>query len=237
MTNYLITGANSDIGVACIQKIVDSGGSVIAVHRNLGSKLTSICRKHPSKIELVKLDFSDDSQVDILLDLVEAKKTQTDSFIALAALREEIPYGKTSREDLMKHFEVNVVPTVFIVQKLGESMSQRGWGRIVIGSSIGVKFGGGASSFCYSFTKHCSEFIPNIAKKWSKNNVLYNVLRIGVTNTSAMQNSGTDLKQRTKLIPMQRSAKPEEVAKQIHWLASEENTFVTNQVIEISGGE
>ena len=86
MTNFLITGANSDIGVACIQKIVNSGDSVIAVHRNLGSKLSSICRKHPSKIELVKLDFSDDSQVDSLLDLVEAKKTQTDSFIALAAL-------------------------------------------------------------------------------------------------------------------------------------------------------
>ena len=97
----------------------------------------------------------------------------------------------------MKHFEVNVVPTVFIVQKLGESMSQRGWGRIVIGSSIGVKFGGGTSSFCYSFTKHCSEFIPNIAKIWSKNNVLYNVLRIGVTNTSTMQKRGIDLKQRT----------------------------------------
>ena len=52
-----------------------------------------------------------------------------------------------------------------------------------------------------------------------------------------MQKSGTDLKHRTKLIPMQRLAKPEEIAKQIHWLASEENTFVTNQVITISGGE
>ena len=72
MTNYLITGANSDIGVACIQKIIDSGGSVIAVHRNLGSKLTSISHKHPSSVELYKLDFSDYKQVDNLLDLVEA---------------------------------------------------------------------------------------------------------------------------------------------------------------------
>ena len=237
MTNYLITGANSDIGVACIQKIIDSGGSVIAVHRNLGSELTSISHKHPSSVELYKLDFSDYKQVDNLLYLVEERKNKVDSFIALAALREETPYEKLSRKDLMKHFEVNVVPTVFIVQKLGESMSQREWGRILIGSSIGVKFGGGTSSFCYSFTKHCSEFIPNVAKKWSRNNVLYNVLRIGVTNTSSMQKSGTDLKHRTKLIPMKRLAKPEEIAKQIYWLASEENTFVTNQVIEISGGE
>ena len=220
MTNYLITGANSDIGVACIKKIVDSGGSVIAVHRNLGSKLTSISHNHPSSVELYKLDFSDYKQVDNLLHLIEERKNEVDSFIALASLREEIPYENISRKNLMKHYEVNVVPTVFIVQQLGESMSQRKWGRILIGSSIGVKFGGGASSFCYSFTKHCSEFIPNIAKKWSEKNVLYNVIRIGVTNTSTMQKFGASLKQRTKLIPMQRSARPEEVAKQIHWLAS-----------------
>ena len=237
MANFLITGANSDIGVACIQKIVDSGGSVIAIHRNYGDELTRLYGKYPSKIELIKLDFTYQNQVDSLLDLVEVKKNQVDSFIALAALREDIPYGKTSKEDLIRHFEVNVVPNVFIVQKLGESMSMRDWGRIVIGSSIGVKFGGGNSSFCYSLSKHCSEFIPNIAKKWSQNNVLYNVLRIGVTNTSAMKKSEVNLKRRAKLIPMQRLAEPEEIAKKIYWLASEENTFVTNQVIEISGGE
>ena len=76
-----------------------------------------------------------------------------------------------------------------------------------------------------------------MSKKWSKNNVLYNILRIGVTDTSVMRNLGEKLKQRTKLIPMQRLARPEEVAKQVIWLASEENTFVTNQVISISGGE
>ena len=58
-----------------------------------------------------------------------------------------------------------------------------------------------------------------------------------MTDTSVMQNFGEKLKQRTKLIPMQRLASPEEVAKQVIWLASEENTFVTNQVISISGGE
>ena len=58
-----------------------------------------------------------------------------------------------------------------------------------------------------------------------------------MTNTSTMQKFGVDLKQRTKLIPMQRSASPEEVAKQIHWLASKNNTFITNQVMSISGGE
>ena len=237
MTNFLITGANSDIGVACIQKIVASGGSVIAVHRTLGSKLISICRKYPSKIELVKLDFSDDSQVNSLLDLVEEKKTQTDSFIALAALREEIPYGKTSREDLMKHFEVNVVPTVFIVQKLGESMSQKGWGRIVIGSSIGVKFGGGINTFSYSLSKHLNEFMPSEIKKLSSKNILYNTVRIGVTDTKFHKKiKNKSIQKRIKLIPLKKMATTKDIAKYIFYLIVE-NNFITNEIINITGGE
>ena len=112
MTNFLITGANSDIGVSCIKKIVNFGDNVIAVHRNLGSKLKSIYRKHPSKIELVKLDFSKDKQVASLLDLVEERKIQIDSFISLTGLNEEIPYSEISREDLMKHFKVNVISAI-----------------------------------------------------------------------------------------------------------------------------
>jgi len=237
MKIFLITGANSDIGVACIRKIVDSGDAVIAVHRRLGSNLSSLHSKYHSKIELVKFDFSNDSQIGGIIEFVEKRKNKIDSFISLAALREEIPYEETSRTDLIRHFQVNVVPNVFIVQKLGESMSQRGWGRIVIASSIGIKFGGGTSSFCYSMTKHCSEFIPNIAKDWSKNNVLYNILRIGVTNTSSIKKNKSDLQQRTMLIPMQRLAEPEEISKQIHWRDSGDNTFITNQTISISGGE
>ena len=117
-------------------------------------------------------------------------------------------------------------------------MSKKGWGRIVVSSSIGVNFGGGERTYCYSITKYASELIPSIAKKWSENNVLVNVVRIGATNTEKFREIGKqEIENRRKLIPMQRLAESKEIGKAIYWLGSDENTYITGQIIPISGGE
>ena len=87
-------------------------------------------------------------------------------------------------------------------------------------------------------TKYATELIPNIAKQWSKKNVLINVARIGVTDTEKFREIGKEkIEQRKKLIPMQRLAKVKEVANSICWIGSEENTYISGQVIAVSGGE
>ena len=50
-------------------------------------------------------------------------------------------------------------------------------------------------------------------------------------------NKKDNLKKRISLIPLKRMAKPSEVAKYIYFLSSEENTLITNEIINISGGE
>ena len=61
-----------------------------------------------------------------------------------------------------------------------------------------VKFGGGKTTYNYSFSKHANEFIPSVFKDWSNNNVLTNTLRIGVTDTKIHKNilksTQTDIK-------------------------------------------
>ena len=162
-------------------------------------------------------------------------KHQIKAFISLASLRKNVQYGKISITDLNDHFFVNTIPSVLAVQELGEAMSKQGYGRIVIGSSIGVKFGGGLKSYCYSLTKFASELLPQISKSWVASNVLSNIVRIGVTDTSSMQNE--NLVQRCNLIPIKRPASPIEIANFLVWLNSDKNTYISNQLIPISGGE
>ena len=114
-------------------------------------------------------------------------------------------------------------------------MADRGFGRIVLAGSIGVKFGGGKNSFPYSLSKMALELIPAEARRWAASNVLYNVLRIGVVSNSA-SDSVSEL-ERKAFIPMGRAARPEEIASFVSWLASDENSYITGQVIAISGGE
>ena len=124
------------------------------------------------------------------------------------------------------------------MQAIGPAMVKRGFGRIVHGSSIGVKFGGGEQSFTYSLSKHAQEFIPKECREWAKNNVFVNVVRIGVTTTRIHSNMPhKDMATRAKFIPAGRLASPEEIAQTLFWLGSDINGFTANEIISAAGGE
>ena len=117
-------------------------------------------------------------------------------------------------------------------------MLERGWGRIVNLSSIGVKFGGGSKTFCYSLSKHALEFFPHDHKTWAARNILINTLRVGVTDTRIHKvDPEKDMNQRISMIPMARMATPDEIANVVCWLGSDQNSYMTGQVITASGGE
>ena len=112
------------------------------------------------------------------------------------------------------------------------------WGRILLTSSIGTSFGGGDKTFLYSLSKFNNEFIPKIFRNKYARYILYNVLKIGVTDTKLhLKIPNKNLKKRINLIPIKRMATTQEVSEKIFSLASEENTLVHGQIINIAGGE
>ena len=117
-------------------------------------------------------------------------------------------------------------------------MAKKNWGRIINLGSIGVKFGGGERNFPYSLSKFILEFFPSFTKKWVKKNVLINTIRVGATNTKLHKKlPKKNLEKRAELIPMKRMAYSTEIAKFIFFLGSDKNTYISHQVIPISGGE
>ena len=84
-------------------------------------------------------------------------------------------------------------------------MIKKRWGRILLSSSIGTKFGGGNSTYYYSLSKFMNEFIPSEFRRKYAKYILYNVLQIGVTDTKIHKKiSSKNLKSRIKLIPIQK---------------------------------
>jgi NAD(P)-dependent dehydrogenase (short-subunit alcohol dehydrogenase family) len=234
----LVTGANAEIGFeVCRQSLVE-GNRVIALYHNQFDRLQTLFDDYGDQLQGFKVDFSDPNAVKYFLERHSKILECVGIFISLAALRRNVSYGEISSEELIAHFTVNVIPVVLLTQYLGTSMARKGWGRIVIGSSIGVKFGGGDDTYCYSISKYASELIPKAARRWSEMGVLTNVARIGVTDTEGFRQIGEDrVTVRENLVPMKRLASPEEIACSILWFASEKNTYITGQVLAISGGE
>ena len=124
------------------------------------------------------------------------------------------------------------------MQAIGPVMAEREFGRIVHGSSIGVKFGGGKQNFAYSLSKHSQEFIPQECRTWAADNVFVNIARIGATDTRIHAKiKNKDMLDRAKLIPRGRLATPQEIAEGLYWLGSEINHFTSGETISIAGGE
>ena len=156
--------------------------------------------------------------------------------------------AKYNRKDLLNlltlsqyiydHININYLSNLIVIQKIIPYMSVKKFGRILLSSSTGIKFGGGKLTGLYSLTKYMNEFFFNNYKDFYKKNILINALRIGVTNTKIHKNvKGKNLKKRVNLIPIGRMASTDEVAKYIYFYSSEINSLTTNEIIDISGGE
>jgi NAD(P)-dependent dehydrogenase (short-subunit alcohol dehydrogenase family) len=238
LRQVLITGANSDIGIAVCRRYNGEGFRVIAHYRNNKPEFDRLRKEMGERLIPYKADFTDTSAVEQMLAADPDLFNATDILINMAAIRDPIVFSDVTPDDLLRHFVVNVIPMVMLIQRLGPRMAERGWGRIVNISSIGVKFGGGRTTFCYSLTKHIAEFIPAVYREWACCNVLVNAIRLGVTRTRYFEEMGKEIvNERIALIPAKRMATPEEMAEVIYWLGSEHNTFMTGQVISPSGGE
>jgi 3-oxoacyl-[acyl-carrier protein] reductase len=231
----LVLGASSGIGLAITRKYLEAGFRVTGhFHRNPDA-LRSLSLSHHG-LELLELDLADLNSVQSASQ--DLAISGCDALVCLAALAVPMSLESIDIEVLTQTMNVGALANYVFLSTLGPAMAKRGWGRIVIGSSIGVRFGGGVDSFAYALANHSCEFIPRLARDWAGDNVLTNVVRIGVTDTKMHSAfSGRNLREREALIPIGRAADVCEIVDYLFWLGSEKNTYVTGQVTAISGGE
>ena len=225
----LVIGASSPIGQATCTAYLARGYRVTAQYfagQQAATELTNL------GAAAVFLDCTDLSAVAEFAEQV----SPVDALQLLAATSDPMRLDAIDILRLRRSMDMTLANYV-LIGALGPGMAERAWGRIVIGSSIGVRFGGGLDSFGYALAKHAAEFLPAQARAWAEHNVLTNVVRIGVSDTGHLERLGRDLAIRAQMIPQRRAAQPAEIADYLVWHGSESNTFVSGQVLAISGGE
>lgn len=231
----LILAASSDIGIEVVKRFLNNDWEVFAHYNHNGKKIAQIKNKN---ISIFKLDLSNPKIVNKFLSKNNKILNEIDSFVSLTGYLKLSNYEKFSIEDFNLHLNINYLANQLFIRKLIKNMKRKKWGRILTCSSIGTKFGGNKNTFLYSLSKYMNEFFPAIFKDISKFNILTNCMQIGVTDTKIhKKDRKKNLNERTKLIPIKRSAKPEEIAKYIYHIASEKNTYINLQKLNIAGGE
>ena len=227
----LILGGSSDIGLELAKIFLDKNIYNVDLHYHSNTK---ILRNLNHKCKLIKSDLS------ILNNKNIYKKFNNnyDIIVNLVGYISGKSFEKFTIESLEKTLRVNSLVPMLIIRLSLENMIKKKWGRVVNSSSVGVKFGGGNKTFEYSLSKHLNEFIPSHFKKIADKNIFYNTIKIGLTNTKIHKKiSNKNLIKRTKLLPIKKMASPKDIANYIYYIASNENQFITNETINITGGE
>jgi 3-oxoacyl-[acyl-carrier protein] reductase len=236
----LITGATGGIGKATASCFAKGGWNIIC-HYNSSHSEARRLRGHINSLgcncEIIKADFTKNKDLKHFVNSI--KGIRIDALINNAGTyAHNIHFTKLSLEDLSESFKVNIYAPFLLAAAVFNNMKERKFGRIVNISSVAAKYGGSAYSMHYGCSKRALEGLTKtLAREGAAYNVLVNTVRPGVVKTDFHKGSSKDMKKRVTMIPIKRMGNPEEVADMVFYLGSAQNTFITNQVISVSGGE
>jgi len=225
----LILGGSSDISKELINNL-DLKKYYLFLHYNKNKP--KIRNKHISLIKknfalLYKKNFNKSLKIFKNFDII----------INLIGYIDNKSYYESNYDNLIKSLNANFLAPLFIIKNSINHMKKKKFGRIINCSSIGTKFGGGEKTYNYSLSKHCSDFIPKELRKISNKNILINNVKIGLVNTKIHKKiSKKKMSKRIQLIPAKRMGNPKEITKLIMFLINE-NSYVSSETINISGGE
>lgn len=233
----LILGGSSDIGIELINFFLNKN-YLVDSHYNKNSLELKKIQKKNSNLKLIRINFDKVDSKNYEKVIKKFFNNNYTSYINLIGYTDNLSFENTNLSSLSKSLKINFLIPFFITQFIVKKMLKKKFGRILNISSIGVKFGGGANNFNYSLSKYNLEFMPAIYKKWAKSNVFINCIRLGVFNTKIHKRiKNKNINKRINLIPIKRMGKSYELIPLINYIISEENSFLTGEVINFSGGE
>ncbi|MGR3220190.1 MAG: SDR family NAD(P)-dependent oxidoreductase [Candidatus Anammoxibacter sp.] len=236
----LITGATSDIGSEIAVRFAERGWDVLCHYFSSDGKANELKReidKSGVDCNILKSDFSKDDQLIGFID--KLKDFKIDSLVNNAGTYVVSKcFSELTIDNIRNTFQVNVFAPIMLSSKIFLSMKEKRFGRIVNISSIAAKYGGSSYSMHYGCSKRALEgMTKTLAKDGAEYNVLVNTIRPGVIDTEFHKKFPKDMEKRISMIPMRKMGMPEDVAGLAYYLGSDENNFMTNEIVTISGGE
>jgi NAD(P)-dependent dehydrogenase (short-subunit alcohol dehydrogenase family) len=240
MTNKLegktavITGGTEGIGLATAKLFVEEGAYVFITGRRQ-KELDEAVKAIGGNVSGVQGDIAQLADLDRLYQTVSEVKGRIDIVFANAGVGEIVPIDAVTAEHFDKLFNINVRGTLFTVQK-ALPLLKDGGSIILNGSVASVK--GTAGFGVYGASKAA---IRSFVRTWTTDlkdrRIRTNVVSPGPINTPLLNRQSPEVIARiASTIPMGRLGEPEEVAKAVLFLASDDSSFVTGIELFVDGG-
>ena len=236
----LITGGTSGIGLATAKQFVNEGAYVFITGRR-EPELAAAVKEIGRNVSGVQGDVSNLADLDHLFTQIRNEKGKLDIVFANAGVAKYAPFGKITEELYESIFNINVKGLLFTVQKALPLLPDGA--SIVLNASI-VASKGLSSNSVYSATKAA---VRSFARTWTTDlkdrRIRVNAISPGSIDTpglSGLLASSEAGEQRKKMIstmvPLGRLGTPDEIAKAVVFLASDDSSYITGIELFVDGG-
>jgi len=236
----LVTGGNSGIGLATAKQFVNEGAYVFITGRR-EPELKAAAGEIGKNVTSIQSDVSNLADLDRVFEQIKQKEGRLDILFANAGIARYARLGEITEELFDSIFDINVKGVLFTVQKALPLMPD-GAAIILNASIVGSK--GLSSNSVYSATKAA---MRSFARTWTTDlkarRIRVNAISPGTIDTPGLSDlfaSGDAGKDRLKTlqssIPLGRVGTPDEIAKAVAFLASDDASYITGVELFVDGG-
>lgn len=235
MKTVLITGGSRGIGLACCKKFASEGFNIIFTYNSNQKKAEDVedeLKQTGVTVQVLKLDIADKDNCDQVLSQL-LKNQDIDVLVNNAGITKDNLFFWMEATEWEDVIQTNLNGTFYVTSIIVKHMVKKKQGSIVNLSSISG-LSGNMGQTNYSASKAgIIGFTKSLAVELARQKVRVNCVAPGFIATDMTDKLDINIK---KIIPMRRAGKPEEVAEAVYFLASDNASYITGEVMNISGG-
>ena len=236
----LITGATRGIGKQIAITLAKQGYNIALNYRKENEVLENTKKEIEEigvQVLAVKGDVANFENCEKFVKQVIERFGQIDVLVNNAGITKDMLLMRMKKEDFEQVIDTNLVGTFNVTKNVVPYMMKARSGRIINISSV-VGISGNAGQTNYSASKAgIIGFTKSLAKEIASRNILVNAVAPGFIETNMTDVLKDDVKQEiAKNIPLKRMGTTQDVANVVKFLASDDSSYITGQVINVDGG-
>ncbi len=241
----LITGGSTGIGAATAVLAAERGYDIALTYLSQPQQAALVAEKISAlgrKVLCSRVDLSSEADIVHWFAQIDSTFGRVDLLVNNAAILRQKLFRETNAAELQHLFAVNVVGSFLCAREAVKRMSTTNGGSggsIINISSVAARVGSPFEYIDYAASKGAIDtFTMGLAKEVVGEGIRVNAVRPGIINTDLHAKGGepTRIQRIAPMIPMQRAGEPDEIAKSILWLASDEASYITGTLLDVSGG-